>query len=80
MNRDSVIAESLQPHIKFTGNTVCVVEGLRRILAYTQDMVKMDLGKYAVTFTGAGLCIESLSYEAAVLVGTIMAVEFSGNG
>ncbi len=77
--RDDIISYTSQPHIEIVGNTECVVDGLKGILEYTKDKIKIDLGKYSVTFFGDELYINSFSHEGAVVDGTIISVEFGAN-
>ncbi|MBR3150265.1 MAG: YabP/YqfC family sporulation protein [Eubacterium sp.] len=78
-NRDSIVEYTASPHLEIVGNNQCVVDGLKGILEYTKDKIKIDLGKYAVTFTGSELYINALSHEGAVVEGTIMSMEFCSN-
>ena len=77
---DDIIAYTASSRLEIVGNTQCVVDGLQSILEYTKDRIKIDLGKYAVTFLGSELYINCLSHEGAVVEGTIMSVEFGSNG
>ena len=79
-HRDEIIAYTTAPHLEIVGNTECVIDGIKGILEYTKDKIKIDFGKYAVTFVGDELCIDSFSHEGAVVEGTIISVEFCGNG
>ncbi|MBE6719613.1 MAG: hypothetical protein E7571_03015 [Ruminococcaceae bacterium] len=79
-NRDSMIEYTAKPHIEIIGNNECVVDGLKSILEYTKDKIRIDLGKYSVTFFGDELYINSFSHEGAVVEGTIIGMEFGSNG
>lgn len=79
-NKDEIISYTSQPHLKLVGNTECVVDGLKGILEYTREKIKINLGKNNVTFYGDALFIESFSPEGAVVEGTIITLEFESNG
>lgn len=66
-----------EPHLELYGNSECVVDGLKSIIEYKKDKIKLNIGKKAVTFLGEDLEINSLSTEGAVVKGFIMSMEFS---
>ena len=76
---EDIIAYTAAPHLELVGNRECAVEGLRGIVEYTKDKIKIDLGKYCVSFVGDGLYINSFTHEGATIEGTILSVEFEGN-
>ncbi len=78
-NRDDIIAYTFQPHIEIIGNSEFVVDGLKSILEYTKDKIRIDLGKYSVAFYGDGLYINSFTHEGAVVQGTVVTMEFCSN-
>ena len=67
------------PHLELIGNSECVIDGLKGITEYTKDKIKINLGKYSVTFFGDGLYINSFSREGATVEGTIISLEYEGN-
>ena len=79
-NTDDVMTYTNEPHLELTGNSECIVDGLKGILEYTKEKIKINLGKYCVTFFGDALYINSFSHEGAIVQGTIISVEFEGNG
>ncbi len=66
-----------EPHLELYGNTQCVVDGLKSVLEYSAERIKLSVGKRAVTFIGQDLFINSFSPEGAVVEGFIAAMEFS---
>ena len=66
------------PRLELTGNTQCIVEGIQAICLYNEDVIKIDLGRYCVSFFGDGLYINSFTYEGAVIEGVIVSMEFEG--
>lgn len=76
--KESIINEAFAPRIELTGNTQCIVEGVKGICLYNCNEIKIDLGKFAVTFFGDGLYINSFTYEGAVIEGTIVSMGFEG--
>ena len=65
-----------EPHLEIIGNFECVVDGLKSIIEYSSDRIKLNIGKRAVTFLGYDLHITSLTTEGDVVQGTILSVEF----
>lgn len=68
------------PRIELVGNSECMVEGMKGILEYTKEKIKINLGKYYVTFFGDELFIKSFSYQGAIVQGNIISVEFENYG
>lgn len=66
-----------EPHLEIIGNFECVVDGLKSIVEYTSDKIKLNIGKRAVTFFGEDLHINSFTPQGAVVQGFIMSMEFS---
>lgn len=66
-----------EPHLELYGNSECVVDGLKSIIEYKKDKIKLNIGKKEVTFLGEDLQINELSTEGAIVKGFIMSVEFS---
>ena len=76
---DEIVSYAAAPRIEIVVGRECVVDGLQSIVEYTDDKIKIDLGKYVATFIGDGLYIGSFSREGAVVEGTIMGLEFCSN-
>lgn len=76
---EAVFDYTLSPHIELVGTSQCVIDGLKSIIEYSAEKIKIDLGKYSVTLVGDGLFINSFSCEGATVEGTIVALEFEGN-
>lgn len=66
-----------EPHLELRGNSECVVDGLKSIVEYNSDKIKLNIGKRVVTFLGEGLEINSFTPEGAIVRGFIMSMEFS---
>ncbi len=77
---DGMISSAFAPRIELTGNACCVVEGIRSIPKYGGGEIKLDLGKYSVSFFGDGLFIKAFTREGAVIEGIIVSMEFESNG
>lgn len=71
---------AVSPRIELIGHSQCVIEGLQGIAEYNCDKIKVNLGKYNATFFGDNLFINAFSYEGAIIEGTIVSLEFEGNG
>jgi sporulation protein YqfC len=79
-NKDDIITYTGEPRLELVGSGECVIDGLKGIIEYSDEKIKINLGKYYVTFFGDGLYINSFSYEGAIVQGTIVSLEFEGNG
>ena len=78
--KDNIINYALDSHLELTGNSRCVIDGLRSIASYSSDKIKVNLGKYYVSFFGDNLFINAFSPEGAIVEGTIVSMEFESNG
>jgi len=79
MKRDEITEIAVMPHLELIGNTKCIIEGLKSIVEYTKGKIKIDLGKYCVSFFGDDLYINSFTREGATVEGIIISLEFEGN-
>ena len=79
-DRDRIAEYSLSPIIELSGNTYCTIEGIKRISEFTNEKIKIDIGKLSVSLTGDGLSIRDFSPQGAEIEGTIIALEFESNG
>lgn len=64
-------------YIEIISNYCALIDGCKSILEYDDSVVKLSLGKSAVTIRGNNLSIKSLSMEQAMVEGFILCVEFS---
>ncbi len=62
--------------ITLTGNSEILIEGLRGILDYDCDTLRVNTVSGIVAVTGSGLTIEGLTAEEVSLKGRIVSVEF----
>ena len=53
-----------------------MVDGCKSVMEYDDTVIKLNLGKNSVKFTGCELTIKSLSLEQAMIEGTILSMEF----
>ena len=63
-------------YIEIISNCCALVDGCKGILEYDDNLIKLSLGKRAVSFSGNNLSIKSLSMEQAMVEGFIMSMEF----
>lgn len=71
---------AVKPRIELVGSSECVIEGIKSICEYNHDKIRINLGKYCVTFFGDELWIDSFSPKGAIVQGTIISMEFDTNG
>ncbi|MBR1762046.1 MAG: YabP/YqfC family sporulation protein [Eubacterium sp.] len=79
-SKDNTVSFVKDSRLELIGNGRCVVDGLKGIEIYNSDKIKVNLGKYYVTFFGDNLFINAFSPEGAIVEGTIISLEFESNG
>ena len=79
-NKDGIIGAVSLPRVELTGNCHCIIDGLKSIEIYSSDKIKVNLGKYFLTFFGDNLFINAFSPQGAVVEGLIISMEFESNG
>lgn len=65
-----------KPRIEMTGQE-CLVDGLEKILEYSDEKIQVSLGSQLITFYGYDLSINSFTHEGAVIEGLITSMVFS---
>ena len=68
---------SSQYHLEMFGNFQAIIDGCKGILEYDEEKIKLNLGKTTIRFCGSNLSIKSLTFEEAIIIGTIISVDFS---
>lgn len=76
---DTIIADSIEPHIELIGSSEIIINGLKGIGEYTSERIRIDLGRYIITILGDELYINSFTHDGAIINGTILSLELSGN-
>lgn len=46
-------------------------------MEYDEGIIRLNLGKNIVRFTGTGLSIRTLTLEQAIITGNILSIDFS---
>lgn len=64
------------PHIETEGNREVVVDGCRGILAYEENLIRLNAGSLILSFRGSELSIQNYSDRQSVITGNIAAIEF----
>ncbi len=77
--KDDIVQYAIEPRLELIGSSECVVDGLKGICEYNHDKIRINLGKFFVTFYGDELWIDSFSPRGAIVQGTIVSVEFDTN-
>lgn len=75
---ENLISCACAPRLELTGNTECIVEGIKGIPQYNEEKITIDLGKFSVSIFGDGLYINSFTPQGAVIEGAIVSMEFEG--
>ncbi|MCI9415347.1 MAG: sporulation protein [Clostridiales bacterium] len=63
-------------HIEMSGNRRAVVEGCQGILEYEEGVIRLNTGSGVIRFTGTGLSMSCMTEDSAVVVGSILSLEF----
>lgn len=79
ISSDNALTYASAPRLELVGNSECIVDGLKGIIEYNSDRIRLNLGRYCVAFIGVGLRIESFSYTGAVIQGDIISMEYESN-
>lgn len=64
------------PELEIRGGAV-LTDGCRRVLEFTPQCIRMDLGQAVITLYGTGLGIESLSGRRLAVTGRLTSIEFA---
>ncbi len=64
-------------HIEMNGNREAVVDGVRGVLEYDENVIRLNTGRLVVRFAGSCLMIKTLSLNQALVCGNIMSVDFT---
>ncbi|MDR0314881.1 MAG: YabP/YqfC family sporulation protein [Oscillospiraceae bacterium] len=85
-NRMKMISDNLQvpsmavlgmSHIEIMGNNEVVIEGCKGVLEYSDDSIRLNLGKNEVQFSGTDLVIKTYINEQVLIDGNILTIDFS---
>lgn len=73
-----IIKESIKPfpHIEIEGNTSVMVEGVKSVLEYDSDKVRIGCGMINIGFSGEKLLLINIAEDRMVIGGSIIAIEF----
>jgi len=63
-------------HIELIGDKEASIEGVKGVIAYEPNEVKLNIGQKILRFTGLNLCLKCLTDESAIVVGEIKSLEF----
>lgn len=75
-NKDPLDYYFGKPRIEMSGSE-CLVDGLEKIIEYSNTKITVSLGSQEITFWGDGLKINSFTREGAIVQGNITSMEFS---
>ncbi|MCQ4021900.1 MULTISPECIES: YabP/YqfC family sporulation protein [unclassified Ruminococcus] len=65
-------------YVEMHGNTEVIVEGCKGILEYDRTIIRVSVGRAAISVKGRGLSIKCLSPGSVVISGAIKAIEYEG--
>lgn len=64
-------------YIELSGNKEAMIEGCKGVIEYTDDEIKLNIGKNEIRFLGADLVIKSYFSEQIIIEGNILTIEYS---
>lgn len=64
------------PYIECMGNREIAVEGIKGVLEYDEDMVRLNGGKMMIRILGRGLNIKCYTPQSVVVEGTVLTIDF----
>ncbi len=62
--------------LHFNGNKSVLIDGYKSVIEYTDSIIKINLGKAQITFSGSNLQIISMQDNEITISGKIGGVEF----
>lgn len=63
--------------IEIYGDNEVVVDGCKGVSDYSENFIKLDLGRRFVKISGVSLTVSSYIYEQASIKGEIVSLEFT---
>ena len=63
-------------HIELFGNREAIVNQCEGIIEYSEERIKLNMGKNTILFCGSDLCMKAYGSSQAVLSGNILTIEF----
>ncbi len=77
-NKDlSALAANLSSvHMEVNGNREVILEGNRGVVEYSENSIKINTGKYIISFQGRGLHIKCMTDCDIVIHGFITSIEY----
>ena len=77
-NKDiSVLAANLSNvHMEVNGNREIILEGSRGVVEYSETSIKINTGKFIISFQGRGLHIKCMTDCDIVIHGFITSIEY----
>ncbi|MEG0979596.1 MAG: YabP/YqfC family sporulation protein [Oscillospiraceae bacterium] len=84
--KSQIISENLQvpqtvargtAFIELSGNSEAIIEGCKGVLEYSDDAIRLNIGKNEVKFFGTDLIVKSYFNEQVIIQGNILTIDFS---
>ncbi len=63
-------------HIELFGNREAIVNDCQGILEYSDERIKLNMGKNTVLFLGSNLSLKEYGASQAIITGIVFSVEF----
>lgn len=70
----NVLSKSYQ--IEMLENKEVIIDGIQGVLEYTDDCIRISVGKQIICFKGRALSLKGLSDNSIIITGYILSMEF----
>ena len=71
-----IISTSLYPLIEMASNREISIEGVKGVLEYDDNVIRINSGNMIISFFGRGLVMQCLTSSSLVIKGFITKIEF----
>ena len=66
-----------KPNIEISDNTSATIEGCKGVVEYSTKVIRVNLGKYIVSFVGRNMNLKYISSSSLIVEGFFLNIEFS---
>lgn len=74
---EGFICETGAPHIEIDGGKICLIEGSKGIIEYSEETVRINCGNLIFQINGFDLILEGMENDRIRVCGKIISTEFS---
>lgn len=67
-----------EPRIEMSGNREIIIDGCKGVVEYTENNIRISLGKSVLSLSGDNLLIQSFDNDVVIINGQISDIDFLG--